>query len=85
MTKPPWWIVYWLCIDRRLAASQWRNPSGSALIIQSKKDTEDIRVFVDLRSMNSACVHDPFTTPFSDVVLYQVAGKEAYSFIDGFP
>jgi hypothetical protein len=29
-------------------------------------------------------VHDPFPTPFTDEVLEQVAGKEAYSFTDGF-
>jgi hypothetical protein len=29
-------------------------------------------------------VHDPFPTPFTDEVLEQVAGKESYSFIDGF-
>jgi hypothetical protein len=39
---------------------------------------------VDYKSLNSACVHDPFPTPFSDEVLDQVAGNEAYSFTDGF-
>jgi hypothetical protein len=39
---------------------------------------------VDYRSLNSTCVHDPFPTPFVDEVLEQVAGKEAYSFTDGF-
>jgi len=29
-------------------------------------------------------VQDPFPTPFIDEVLEQVAGKEAYSFKDGF-
>jgi hypothetical protein len=29
-------------------------------------------------------VHDPFPTPFTDEVLEQVAGKESYSFTDGF-
>jgi len=36
---------------------------------------EDIEICVDFRSFNSACVHDPFTTPFSDEVLYQVGVK----------
>jgi len=40
---------------------------------------------VDYIILNSACVHDPFPTPFSDEVLDQVVGKEAYSFTDGFP
>jgi hypothetical protein len=39
---------------------------------------------VDYRSLNVACVHDPFPTPFSDEVLDQVAGNEAYSFTYGF-
>ena len=34
--------------------------------------------------MNNACIHDPFPTPFSDEVLDNVAGNEAYSFTDGF-
>jgi hypothetical protein len=29
-------------------------------------------------------VHDPFPTPFTNEVLKQVAGKEAYSFKNGF-
>jgi hypothetical protein len=37
---------------------------------------------VECISLNSACVHDPFPTPFSDEVLDQVAGKEYYSFTD---
>lgn len=53
-------------------------------MIQNNKDTEDIRVCVDFKSYNSACVHDPFPTPFSDEVLDKVAGKGAYSFTDGF-
>jgi hypothetical protein len=30
------------------------------------------------------CVHDPFPTPFTDEVLENVGGREAYSFMDGF-
>lgn len=41
-------------------------------------------VFVDYRSLNSAFVHDPFPTPFSDEVLHHVVGKEFYSFTNGF-
>jgi hypothetical protein len=43
-----------------------------------------ISYFVNYRCLNSTCVHDPFLTPFSDEVLDQVVGNEAYSFIDGF-
>jgi hypothetical protein len=50
---------------------EWISP----IFIESKKGIEDIRVFVDYRSLNYACVHDPFPTPFSDKVLDQVEGK----------
>ena len=39
---------------------------------------------MDLRKLNDACVHDPFLTPFTDEVLENVGGQEAYSFMDGF-
>jgi hypothetical protein len=60
--------------------AEWVSP----IVIQSKKGTKDIGVCVDYRSLNSACVHDSFPTCFIDEVLEQVAGKEAYSFKDGF-
>jgi hypothetical protein len=59
---------------------EWVSP----IVIQRKKCIEDIRVCVDYRSLNSACMHDPFPTPFTDEVLEQVLGKEVYSFTDGF-
>jgi hypothetical protein len=60
--------------------AEWISP----IVIQRKKGIDDIRVCVDYRSLNSTCVHDPFPTPFSDEVLDQVVGNEAYSFTDGF-
>jgi hypothetical protein len=60
--------------------AEWVNP----IVIQRNKGTEDIRVCVDYRSLNSACVHDPFPTPFTDEMLEQAVGKEYYSFADGF-
>jgi hypothetical protein len=60
--------------------AEWINP----IVIQTKKGMDDIQVCVDYRSLNVACVHDPFPTPFSDEVLDQVVGNESYSFIDGF-
>jgi hypothetical protein len=36
------------------------------------------------KKLNDACLHDPFPTPFTDEVLENVGGKEAYSFIHGF-
>lgn len=52
--------------------------------IQSKKGIGDIRVCVDYKILNATCVHDPFTTPFSDEVLDQVEGNEYCSFTEGF-
>jgi hypothetical protein len=37
-----------------------------------------------LRKLNYAFLHDPFPTPFTDEVLENVGGYEAYSFTDGF-
>ena len=56
----------------------------SSIDIKNKKDAIEIIVCVDYRSLNNACVHDPFPTPFSDEVLDNVVGNEAYSFTDGF-
>ena len=60
--------------------AEWVSP----IVIQKKKEKSEIRVCVDYRSLNNACIHDPFPTPFSDKVLDNVAGNEAYSFTDGF-
>jgi len=37
-----------------------------------------------LLKLNDACVHDPFPMSFTDEVLDNVGGKEAYSFTEGF-
>jgi hypothetical protein len=59
--------------------SDWISP----MVVQPKK-TCDIRICVDLHNLNAACIHDPFPTPFTDEVLENVGGHEAYSFTDGF-
>jgi hypothetical protein len=41
-------------------------------------------IFVDLRKLNDVFVHDHFPTPFTNEVLENVGGQEAYSFIDVF-
>jgi hypothetical protein len=53
------------------------------MVVQDKKSGE-IRICVDLRKLNYACLHDPFTTPFTNEFLDNVGGKEVYSFTDGF-
>jgi hypothetical protein len=59
--------------------SEWISP----MVVEDKKTCE-IRICVDLRKMNDACLHDPFPTPFTDEVLDNVGGQEVYSFTDGF-
>ena len=75
-------------IDRMLEAniikpvkeSEWI----SLMVVQDKKQRRGIRICVDLRKLNDACLHDPLPTPFTDEVLENVGGHEAYSFTDGF-
>jgi hypothetical protein len=74
-------------LDRMLEAGiietveelEWISP----MVVQDKK-TGEIRICIDLRKMNNACLHDPFPTPFTNEVLDNVGGQEVYSFIDGF-
>ena len=56
----------------------------STMVFQDKKTSGKVRICVDLRKLNDACLHDPFSTPFIDEVLENVGGKEMYSFTDGF-
>ena len=60
--------------------SKWIIP----IVIQDKKATGEVRICVDLRKLNDACLHDPFPIPFIDKVLESVDGQEMYSFTDGF-
>jgi hypothetical protein len=53
------------------------------MVVQEKKQGR-IRICIDLRKLNDACVHDLFPTPFTDEVLENVGGQEVYSFTDGF-
>ena len=59
--------------------SEWISP----MVVQDKK-TGEVRICVDLRKLNDACMHDPFLTPFTDEVLKGVGGQEMYSFTHGF-
>jgi hypothetical protein len=66
-------------IIEHVEESEWISP----MVVQDKK-TREIRIRVDLKNMNDACLHDPFPTPFIDEVLDNVGGQEVYSFIDVF-
>jgi hypothetical protein len=52
------------------------------MVVRDNK-TGGIRIYMDMRKMNDACLHDPFPTPFTNEVLENVGGKETYSFTDG--
>lgn len=54
------------------------------LIVVQPKKTINLSICVDLHNLNVACVHDPFSTAFTDEVLENVGGCKAYSFTDGF-
>jgi hypothetical protein len=53
------------------------------MVVKEKKQG-GIKICVYLRKLNDAFLHDPFPTPFTDEVLENVGGQEAYSFTDGF-
>ena len=67
-------------ITEPVEESDWISP----IVIQDKKTTGGVRIYVDLRKLNDACLHDPFPTPFTDELLESIGGQEMYSFIDGF-
>ena len=46
------------------------------MVIQEKKTKGEICIYVDLRKLKDACIHDPFPTPFSDEILDSVDGKD---------
>jgi hypothetical protein len=59
--------------------SEWISP----MVVQDKKSRE-IRICVDLRKLNDACLHGPFPTPFTDEFPHNVGGQKVYSFTDEF-
>lgn len=48
------------------------------------KKNDKLRVCINFRKLNEATITDPFPKPFLEVVLDQVARKEAYSMMDRF-
>ena len=42
--------------------SEWMSP----IVVQDKKAMGEVRICVDLRKLNNACLHDPFFTPFTN-------------------
>eukprot|EP00253_Pinus_taeda_P012460 PITA_12460 len=54
--------------------SDWVSP----MVIQEKKQKDEIRICIDLKKLNDACVHDPFPTPFTDEVLDNGTGRPSW-------
>ena len=54
------------------------------IIVYGKKTTGEVRIYVNLRNMNDACLHVRFPTLFTDEVLESVGGEIFCSFTDGF-
>eukprot|EP00253_Pinus_taeda_P029195 PITA_29195 len=67
-------------IIETIEKSNWVSP----MVVQEKKKKGEMRICIDLKKLNDAYVHDPFPTPFTDEVLENAGGQEAYSFTDGF-
>jgi hypothetical protein len=72
-------IMLEIKIIEPMEESEWISP----MVVQDKKQG-GIWICIDLRKLNDACLHDPFPTPFTDEVLENIGGHEAYSFTDGF-
>ena len=47
------------------------------MVVHDKKSSQ-IRIFVDLCKLNYACLHDPFPTTFTNELLDNVGGHDAY-------
>ena len=46
---------------------EWISP----IVIHDKKTTGEFGIYLDLRKLNDACLHDPFPTPFTDVFIHR--------------
>jgi len=51
---------------------EWISP----MVMQENKIVGEIRICVDLRKLNDACLHDPFPTHFIDEVLENVGVRK---------
>lgn len=54
------------------------------MVIEEKKQKDEIRIYLDLRELNDAWLHDPFPNSFINEVLDNVGGQESCSFTHGF-
>ena len=59
--------------------TEWVSP----ILVVPKKNGK-LRVCINLKKVNAATIRDHYPLPITDHVLEQVAGKQAYNFLDGF-
>ncbi|MCO5593602.1 hypothetical protein L7F22_047617 [Adiantum nelumboides] len=59
--------------------TDWVSP-----IVVDPKKNEKLRVCINLKNVNTATIRDNYPLPIIDHVIERVAGREAYSFLDGF-
>jgi hypothetical protein len=74
-------------IDKKLEAGVIEPIEESKLIspmVVKENNQGGIKICVDLIKLNYSFLCDPFPTSFTDEVLENVEGQEAYSFTDGF-
>jgi len=60
------------------------HPTWVSPIMVVPKKNGKLRVCIDLKKVNAATCRDHYPLPFSKHVLERVAGKQAYSFLDGY-
>ena len=63
----------------KVESSDWLFP----IVVVSKKNGK-LRVCVDFKKLNEQTIKDPFSLPFIDTMLDQIAGAKMYSFVDGY-
>ena len=60
------------------------HPDWVANIVPILKKNGKIRICIDYRDLNTACLKDEFTLPITDVMIDNTCGFERMSFMDGF-
>jgi hypothetical protein len=61
-----------------------KYPTWVSSIVPVKKKNWQIRICVDFRDLNKACLKDDFSIPISEILTDSTMGYEIFSFMDGF-
>ena len=60
-----------------------KYPTWISSIVPVRKKNGQIRVYVEFRDLNNACLKDEFPLPISELMIDATTGYEAISFMDG--